>query len=243
MPEEIRKIQPGTIAASSEITITVSSHGPYVVTGKPKLAQKIIEQDSEGNSWDYGEGKVYQCDEQVQLCRCGRSENAPFCDGSHTVVPAGLLDETASFEPLITHSELIPGPSKSLLDNQAYCAFGRFCDAGERVWAEVQIGTPEHDALTERMAHHCPGGRLLVVDNKTKQVIETQVEPSLGLIEDPRIGASGPIMVEGGIEVISAEGKSYEIRTRQALCRCGASRNKPFCDGTHASVKYHDGIE
>ena len=50
-------------------------------------------------------------------------------------------------------------------------------------------------------------------------------------------------MVRGGVRVESADGQSYEIRNRQALCRCGKSSNKPFCNGAHASVKYQDGIE
>ncbi|MDH6422277.1 CDGSH iron-sulfur domain-containing protein [Aurantimicrobium minutum] len=242
MSEKSRNIQPGTTASSPEFRITITEGGPYVVNGAPKLSQQTIKQDPEGNSWNYVEGKVFDCDEGAHLCRCGHSGNAPFCDGTHQTLPAGVLEETASFEPLIQHSELISGPTKSLLDNEKYCAYGRFCDAGERVWGEVQIGTVEHDALATRMAHHCPGGRLLIVDNQSKEIIEDTVEPALGLIEDPKIGASGPIMVQGGIEVISAEGKSYEIRTRQALCRCGSSSNKPFCDGSHASVKYRDGI-
>ncbi|MDP8996734.1 MAG: CDGSH iron-sulfur domain-containing protein, partial [Pseudomonadota bacterium] len=35
-------------------------------------------------------------------------------------------------------------------------------------------------------------------------------------------------------------GTAYELRNRVALCRCGASNNKPFCDGAHASVRFND---
>jgi CDGSH-type Zn-finger protein len=44
--------------------------------------------------------------------------------------------------------------------------------------------------------------------------------------------------VRGGIAVVSADGEQYEVRNRMTLCRCGASSNKPFCDGTHASIKF-----
>jgi CDGSH-type Zn-finger protein len=40
--------------------------------------------------------------------------------------------------------------------------------------------------------------------------------------------------------VIAADGFRYEIRNRVTLCRCGASKNKPFCDGTHAAIKFRD---
>jgi CDGSH-type Zn-finger protein len=40
--------------------------------------------------------------------------------------------------------------------------------------------------------------------------------------------------------VTGADGAPYEVRNRVTLCRCGASRNKPFCDGTHASIGFKD---
>ena len=43
-----------------------------------------------------------------------------------------------------------------------------------------------------------------------------------------------------GVEVVGADGRPYEVRNRQTLCRCGESSNKPFCDGTHASMKFRD---
>ena len=42
------------------------------------------------------------------------------------------------------------------------------------------------------------------------------------------------------MEVVGADGKAYEVRNRMTLCRCGESSNKPFCDGTHASMKFSD---
>jgi CDGSH-type Zn-finger protein len=44
--------------------------------------------------------------------------------------------------------------------------------------------------------------------------------------------------VLGGIPVETADGFTYEARNRQLLCRCGASLNKPFCDGSHRRVKF-----
>ena len=51
---------------------------------------------------------------------------------------------------------------------------------------------------------------------------------------------SGPLWVRGGVPVVSADGTPYEIRNRVTLCRCGASQNKPFCDGSHASIGFTD---
>jgi CDGSH-type Zn-finger protein len=42
------------------------------------------------------------------------------------------------------------------------------------------------------------------------------------------------------VPVESAESKKYEVRNRVTLCRCGKSRNKPFCDGTHIDINFSD---
>jgi CDGSH-type Zn-finger protein len=49
------------------------------------------------------------------------------------------------------------------------------------------------------------------------------------------INNNGSIKVEGDFEIFDAEGKEYglEGRTALGLCRCGLSKNKPFCDGSH----------
>ncbi len=44
---------------------------------------------------------------------------------------------------------------------------------------------------------------------------------------------NGPYVVTGTVEVVDAEGKRFETKEQFALCRCGQSKNKPFCDGTH----------
>ena len=44
------------------------------------------------------------------------------------------------------------------------------------------------------------------------------------------------------LEVESAEGERYETRNRVTLCRCGASANKPLCDGTHAEAGFRDPV-
>jgi CDGSH-type Zn-finger protein len=53
------------------------------------------------------------------------------------------------------------------------------------------------------------------------------------VIEYPAKGEHGPLWVRGGIPVVSDDGKPYIVRNRFTLCRCGKSRNKPFCDGSH----------
>ena len=49
---------------------------------------------------------------------------------------------------------------------------------------------------------------------------------------------NGPYIVKGAVELKDADGKSYPAETRMALCRCGASTEKPFCDGTHSKIGF-----
>ena len=48
-----------------------------------------------------------------------------------------------------------------------------------------------------------------------------------------RASAQGPLLVRGGVRVLDAEGNVLYEGEKAALCRCGGSQNKPFCDGTH----------
>jgi len=50
---------------------------------------------------------------------------------------------------------------------------------------------------------------------------------------------NGPYLVKGPVTVLDADGSEYRIdRSTIALCRCGGSTNKPFCDGTHSKIGF-----
>jgi CDGSH-type Zn-finger protein len=57
-----------------------------------------------------------------------------------------------------------------------------------------------------------------------------------------RVSENGPYLVEGGLEVRNVDGQALDAPERYALCRCGGSSNKPFCDGTHLKIGF-DGTE
>jgi hypothetical protein len=86
--------------------------------------------------------------------------------------------------------------------------------------------------------NNCPAGRLAAWDKASGEPVEHALPVSIGLVEDPVEQCGGPLWVRGGIPVTSADGHAYEVRNRMTLCRCGASRNKPFCDGSHAAIKF-----
>ncbi len=70
-------------------------------------------------------------------------------------------------------------------------------------------------------------------DKRTWKEIEPEFGPSIGVVEDKQGGTIGPLRVCGKIPIESADGTTYEVRNRVTLCRCGKSRNKPFCDSSH----------
>lgn len=237
-------VEEGSKAAPEQYYIKVTENGPYFVYGNPPIDQEIIMQNEEGSSWEYRKGKHFETkDNPVHLCRCGHSKHKPFCDGSHLHATDWDPTETASHRPLLEDAEEIDGPTMVLADNQKYCAFARFCDAKGRIWNLVQKAESEEEReLVRHEAGHCPSGRLVLLDKETQKVYEPPFDPAIGVIEDPGIKVSGPLWVKGGIRVEGADGRSYEIRNRVTLCRCGQSSNKPFCDGTHASMHFHDDI-
>ncbi len=223
-------------------TILVSKNGPYVVTGGVPVSVRVIVPNREGLSWDWKEGRAFDSPASYALCRCGHSKNKPFCDGSHAVVGFNGT-ETASREPYDRQAERSEGPTLELRDAENLCAFARFCDPGGKIWSLIErTDDPEVRELAIREATHCPSGRLVLHDRKDGKAIEEKLPKSIGVVEDPALEVSGPLWVRGGVTVLSGDGTPYEVRNRMTLCRCGASSNKPFCDGSHASIKFKDGI-
>ena len=49
---------------------------------------------------------------------------------------------------------------------------------------------------------------------------------------------NGPLIVNGDVQLKDSDGNVYPAKQRMALCRCGASTTKPFCDGTHSKIGF-----
>jgi CDGSH-type Zn-finger protein len=215
------------------VKIKVSKNGPYLVPGAVPISEKIITPNAEGVPTEWRTGTKYPSQDKCGLCRCGRSKNKPFCDGTHSKINFDGT-ETAGQEPYLKQANVMEGPTLKLTDAVDLCASARFCHRAGGIWNLVpQSDRKEDRRIAIEESCDCPSGRLVVWDTKTKQAFEPNLEKSIGLIEDPQMGCSGPIWVRGGIPVESAEGKTYEIRNRITLCRCGKSKNKPFCDSSH----------
>jgi CDGSH-type Zn-finger protein/uncharacterized Fe-S cluster protein YjdI len=140
--------------AADENVMRLSPDGPLYLRGQ-------IEIDKE-------EGGMLVSDTRAALCRCGSSENKPFCDGAHSKI---------SFS-----DAGVPGPS---------------ADGGEAAGAGV-----DGDVL--------------------------KISPRL----------HGPLHLQGKVTIEDARGAVIFRGNDAWLCRCGGSKNKPFCDGTHKAIGF-----
>jgi CDGSH-type Zn-finger protein/uncharacterized Fe-S cluster protein YjdI len=129
--------------------VVVSNDGPLFVTGD--LAIDAAKDDQPGLRF------------RAALCRCGASNNKPFCDNRHR--EAAFADHGA---------------------------------VGSKGAASAEVG-----------------GKLQI-----------------------RRAANGPLLLNGNFTIVSGSGREAWHGTRAALCRCGASKNKPFCDGTHKAAGF-----
>ncbi|MGM0546476.1 MAG: CDGSH iron-sulfur domain-containing protein [Bacteroidota bacterium] len=92
--------------------------------------------------------------------------------------------------------------------------------------------TPQ-EASAERIrevVHHCPTGALKYSGSDDEE--KPSRENTITIVPD------GPLYLRGNIEIQNAEGETLLEDTRIALCRCGASKNKPLCDNTHKDIDF-----
>lgn len=220
--------------------IRIIKDGPYAVTGNVPLKKKVIQ--PQGHTLVMEDGEAFPQQENYMLCRCGHSQNAPYCDGAHQHHHFRGA-ETASRAKFTDRAELQRGPALDLLDDNR-CAFARFCHKeGGSVWELIDASDdPQLHQQAIDAASDCPAGRLVAL-YKNGAMIEPDYEPAIAILEDPQKGVSAGLFVMGGIPMEAADGTEYEVRNRMALCRCGHSRNKPFCDAMHVPADFDDGLE
>lgn len=211
--------------------IVIQENGPYIVKGGVPLREMRIRSQGKGYIWE--EGNPLPQKEVYTLCRCGRSSTPPFCDGAHkTIAFAGK--ETASRKPFMERARRSSGPEMDLMDD-GRCAFSRFCHRqGGDAWSLAESRGAEDQKEAVLAAAACPSGRLLALDKRGKEY-EPRLKKEIIIIQDPERNVSGGIYVKGGIPLIGADGASYPLQNRYVLCRCGLSKNKPFCDARHMS--------
>lgn len=143
---QVERTDGGAAEAAPKVnTVRVRENGPYALRGKLTIAGQ-------------------PAGTRATLCRCGHSQNKPYCDGAH--------------------------------------AGAGFVATGEVVVRE-----------SHPLAHR--DGELVV-----------------------KPAPDGPLLVEGNLEVLAGSGHTVDRVSKCALCRCGQSSNKPYCDGTHRKTSF-----
>lgn len=100
----------------------------------------------------------------------------------------------------------------------------------DRPW--VNIKGADSDTI-EKQVNQCPSGALSVFRNNA--VNKPEEIQSESIVE---VTSNGPLLVYGNISVKDAEGNTTKKHKVTAFCRCGASTNKPYCDGTHVKIGF-----
>jgi len=219
--------------------ITIEENGPYHVTGGLPLTREEIVRDDGGYSVDWRCEETLPARESYELCRCGRSRTKPYCDSSHELEPRFDGSETADRSPTRERRRTFKAQAVSVGDDVSLCASAAFCDAADGdVWSFLlRSRDPEVRARITRMIDRCPSGRLTYALPPEEADVERDLEPSAAVVRD------GPYWIRGRVEIVDDDGATWEVRNRVALCRCGESSNKPFCDGTHKTVGFRDPVD
>jgi CDGSH-type Zn-finger protein/ferredoxin len=174
----------------------------------------------------------------VALCRCGGSKNKPFCDGTHGAIG---FKGTNTADPARNRRDTYKGKRITIFDNRAICAHAGYCTdelksvfrMKEEPWIDPDGAEVEQIIAAVRK---CPSGALSYAVGGVEAEPPAR-EPMITVTND------GPYAVTGGVGLLPTvqfgDGASTEHYT---LCRCGASKNKPFCDGSHWTVEFRDPV-
>jgi len=161
----------------------------------------------------------------------GLDVNAPA--PTPTAKPVATPPPPAPPTEVVDGIEVVQGEKMELRFEARRCIHARFCVTGApKVFlANVQGPWIHPDAMpVERLvdiAHACPSG---AIQYRRKDGEADEAPPPVNLLS---VRESGPYGIRGALSL-----RGQSIGTRATLCRCGASKNKPFCDGSHHDIHF-----
>jgi CDGSH-type Zn-finger protein len=232
---ETNKVEQQQDKLKEKPKILTLPNGPYYLINEmePKVVENL--RNSKGESLSTIRG--------IALCRCGASKNKPFCDGTHGIIRFLNNDtEVTETDHIVKDKRKTYAGKKIIIhDNRKICSHAAECvnnlpsvfkfDA--RPWIDPEAAKLEESINTIRK---CPSGALSYSIDGVEYKDQNERKPMV------TVSKEGPYIITGGVELIGdnlqfGDGASKEHYT---LCRCGASRNKPFCDGMHRVINFKD---
>lgn len=215
--------------------IRVTPQGPYMVSEAvaPHRARPLKTEDGDPIAWQHDE--PLEAGEEYALCRCGGSANKPFCDGTHSTL-AWDGTETAPTTSYDERAKVLGGNGITVRDDRGLCEHAGFCaNKLSNVW-KLTKQTSDVAVRTQvaGMVERCPSGALTYSLPGADRDVEPHLAEGVAVLDD------GPLWVTGSVDVERADGQPLETRNRMVLCRCGQSKNKPLCDGSHTEAGFTD---
>jgi CDGSH-type Zn-finger protein len=205
--------------------IEAGENGPYHVSGAIPLVRtsKVETELGEPIAWNVDE--TLETEDEYWLCRCGQSESKPFCSGMHSKVG---FDGTEA-APTDGYADRAKALGGGVVDDRSICTHAGFCaNRATNVWKAAKLLDDDTELRSQiiEMVSRCPSGALTFEGHEPELPVQIAVQQD------------GPLLVTGGVRVTRSDGQAFEVRNRVALCRCGNSKIKPLCDGTHKEIGF-----
>lgn len=103
-----------------------------------------------------------------------------------------------------------------------------------RPWIKIHSATTDEIIKT---VNNCPSGALTFKRNKDMSDKPETIQPAQSKTK-VQVIKGGPYMFEGHCAIVDKDGNESIKEGKVFLCRCGGSKNKPYCDGTHKTVEF-----
>jgi len=205
----------------TKVSIECAPNGPYIVENLGSLQNS--------------KGEAIPTKDVIALCRCGASAKKPFCDGTHASI--NFADRKLTDGSLDKRDTYV-GKQITVHDNRGICCHASYCadelesvfNADQEPWVNPDAAALQ--AITE-VIKKCPSGALSY-SIKGMEHREHDRPPGITVLKN------GPYYVVGSIELTDVTWGEEASKEHYTLCRCGKSKNVPFCDGTHRNINFQD---
>ena len=120
-------------------------------------------------------------------------------------------------------------PEKCIHSRECIKGLPQVFNHNHKPWVDMKGANSEE---IMRIIDRCPSGAL------SYKKADSSEPPSVKI----KVARNGPLLVEGDCLLVDRDGKDESIKGLFALCRCGGSKKKPFCDGSHAKIDFDDSM-